>query len=178
MLTVVTSVIRSQRLDLIPLSVEALRLIVDTDLSGLQRVLEAHVEVEWPRTIPARVGLNRLATAPEQQPWLTRAMLLRAQRRVIGNAGFHGPPDPHGRVEIGYEVLPSYQRRGYASEAARALMNWAHSTGGASVCIAGIAPDNLGSLALAESLGFVRVGTRIDADHGRELVFERPLPQA
>lgn len=37
-------------------------------------------------------------------------------RALVGAGGYFGPPDETGTVEIGYSVLPEWQRRGYASE--------------------------------------------------------------
>ena len=33
---------------------------------------------------------------------------------VVGRAGFHGPPDAGGMVEVGYAVDPDFRRRGNA----------------------------------------------------------------
>ena len=40
---------------------------------------------------------------------------------VVGGAGFFGPPQD-GEVEIGYGIVPSRQRRGYATEAVQAMV--------------------------------------------------------
>ena len=40
---------------------------------------------------------------------------------VVGGAGFFGPPRD-GEVEIGYGIVPSRQRRGYATEAVQAMV--------------------------------------------------------
>ena len=45
-----------------------------------------------------------------------------AARELVGNGGFKGPPSASGVVEIGYSILPAFQRRGFATEAARCLM--------------------------------------------------------
>lgn len=50
-------------------------------------------------------------------------------RRLIGTAGFKGPPDQSGTVEIGYSVVDSHQRRGIATRAAGMLVGWACTTG-------------------------------------------------
>jgi ribosomal-protein-alanine N-acetyltransferase len=44
-----------------------------------------------------------------------------------GLAGFKGIPDAAGVTEIGYGIAPSYQNKGYMSEAIRALVDWALS---------------------------------------------------
>ena len=41
---------------------------------------------------------------------------------LVGNGGYKGPPDAGGGVEIGYEIAPAFRNRGFASEAARALI--------------------------------------------------------
>src|SRR5687767_9069384 len=145
-------------------------------MAELERALDARIPAGWGRAIPARRRLEQLAADDSEQPWLVRAMVLRASRGVVGSIGFHAPPDRRGRVEIGYDVVPAERRKGYAREGVSALTDWAFATGRARVCVASISPDNAPSLALARSLGFRRVGEQIDDVDGLELVFERALP--
>jgi RimJ/RimL family protein N-acetyltransferase len=97
-------------------------------------------------------------------PWLPRVMLLRpagergGQPPVVGEAGFHGPPRDDGRVEIGYMVVAEHRRRGYALEAARALMAWATTEHHITRFRASVSPGNTASLNLVCKLGFVQVG--------------------
>jgi GNAT superfamily N-acetyltransferase len=58
-------------------------------------------------------------------------------RIVIGTGGFKGPPKSEGSVEIGYSVLPAFQRRGLASEVTRGLISWAFD-GARCTCARGI----------------------------------------
>ena len=44
---------------------------------------------------------------------------------VIGQCGFKGPPDADGTVEIAYGVSPDQEGNGFATEAARALRDYA-----------------------------------------------------
>jgi RimJ/RimL family protein N-acetyltransferase len=169
-------VIFTERLELMPLPPGILEPIARGDASAVARRLDAAVPDGWTDTIPARERLDQLAADPSEQPWLVRAVVLRAPRQVVGNVGFHGPPNDQGRVEIGYGVVSSQRRRGYAREAITGLTDWAFATGEARVCVASVSPRNAASLALVRSLGFRQVGEQIDELDGLELVFERALP--
>jgi [ribosomal protein S5]-alanine N-acetyltransferase len=52
-------------------------------------------------------------------------VLLREQDLVIGDIGFHAPPDDLGEVSIGFGIVPVARQRGYAREALTALLDWA-----------------------------------------------------
>jgi ribosomal-protein-alanine N-acetyltransferase len=172
----VAVVIFTERLELVPLAPGLLESIARGDASVAARRLDAAVPEGWTDTIPARERLEQLAADPSEQPWLVRAVVARAPRHVVGNVGFHGAPDEEGRVEIGYGIVASRRRRGYAREAITGLADWAFATGEARVCVASVSPRNAASLALVRSLGFRQVGDQIDEVDGLELVFERALP--
>ena len=119
-----------------------------------------------------RIRLADLRSAPITQPWLLRIVGERGpERRMVGFAGFHGPPDGLGRVEVGYEILPEFRGRGYAIEATRALLHWAR-VHGAIRFLAAIASGNDPSIGVAARLGFAAVGSRWDALNGTELLYE------
>jgi RimJ/RimL family protein N-acetyltransferase len=169
-------VIFTERLELVPLPPGLLESIARGDASAAARRLDAAVPEGWTDTIPAQARLEQLAADRSEQPWLVRAVVLRAPRRVVGNVGFHGPPDEEGRVEIGYGIVPSHRGQGYAREAIAALTDWAFATGEARVCVASVSPRNAASLALVRSIGFRQVGEQVDEVDGLELGFERALP--
>jgi len=121
-----------------------------------------------------RLRLDQLKVEPGIAPWLLRAIVQRADRVAVGFIGFHAAPDERGMVEIGYEVLPAFRRRGYATEAVGALMKRA-ARQGAQVVRACVSPANAASLATLARHGFVLVGEQLDDEDGRELVFEKRL---
>jgi hypothetical protein len=72
-----------------------------------------------------------------------------ANNRLVGSAGFFGPPDEEGEVEIGYSVCLVDRRRGIATAAVAALCELASARGCASIR-ARTTADNLGSIAVLE----------------------------
>jgi RimJ/RimL family protein N-acetyltransferase len=52
-------------------------------------------------------------------------VIRRADDAVIGDIGFHHPPDELGEVSIGFGIVPGARRQGYAAEALRTLLDWA-----------------------------------------------------
>ncbi|MGO4453505.1 GNAT family N-acetyltransferase [Arthrobacter sp. RAF14] len=66
------------------------------------------------------------------------------------------------RLEVGYHVLPEFQGRGLATEAALACRDFARDVLGNPELVAIIHPENLASLRVAEKLGMVQG----DDDHG------------
>jgi len=105
--------------------------------------------------------------------WLVRAVVDASSGDVVGHAGFHGPPDENGMVEIGYTIEPAYRRRGYARATVAALIAYAASEPGVTTVRASISPDNAASLATIRPFGFVQTGEQMDEIDGLELIFER-----
>lgn len=165
------AVITSHRLQLVSLSPE----VMDALLAGTS---EIGPPSGWPDEHDAsflRLRRDQMLREPERQEWGVRAVLLDAA--MIGHAGFHGPPGVNGpkaedAVELGYTIFEPWRGRGYATEAARALMRWARDTHGIRRFIASVAPGNEPSLAIVRKLGFVQTGTQWDEEDGEELVFE------
>lgn len=104
-------------------------------------------------------------------PW--RMFSIVAERTMVGHIGYHGPPDDNEMLEIGYTIAAPYRRRGYATEAAEALVANAFAHDQVSIVRACVAPTNEPSLGLVAKLGFVQVGEQMDEIDGLELVFER-----
>ena len=117
--------------------------------------------------------LGQLESDPAGAHWLIRAIVGPAGA-VVGHAGYHGPPDERGMVEVGYFVDEPHRRRGYGRATLERLLAYA-TDAGADVARASVAPANDPSLALIRAFGFVHVGEQWDDEDGLELIFERPL---
>lgn len=83
------------------------------------------------------------------------AVVERQSRQVIGYCGLFFFPDINGQpeVEIGYRLARAAWGHGYASEAARAVRDFAFQTLCLKRLIAMIDPDNHASIRVAEKLG-------------------------
>lgn len=173
--------IQTERLELESMSVPFMEALVARDLVAAELAVGAHVPAWLPDQLDhfLQYRLAQLAVDPSIREWLGRAMVLTddvGRRRVVGTIGFHGPPDPLGRAEIGYSVDPVYRRRGLAREAVRAMFDWAASIHGVRRFVASISPTNEPSLRLAKGFGFVQTGSQMDDIDGLELVLEADWP--
>lgn len=121
------------------------------DREGAARALGVALDPEWPAP-------DLLDVLPGTEPFGAWAIVERAAAIVVGDIGFHGPPDGTGILEIGYSIVPSRRRRGYAVEAAQALLAWAIAQPGIQGIVAGSAAGNDASIATLERLGFERTG--------------------
>jgi RimJ/RimL family protein N-acetyltransferase len=176
----VSSVIRTERLDLVLLPRPVLRALADGDRDAAAGLVAFELAEEGPALATLERRLAQLATDPRTAPWLLRAMVLRSERRMVGHINFHGPPGHPSlagfaplAVELGYGVVAAERRRGFAREAAQGLMRWAARKHGVPQFVVSISPDNAPSLALAAALGFSRAGEHVDEVDGLELVMVR-----
>jgi RimJ/RimL family protein N-acetyltransferase len=117
--------------------------------------------------------LGQFEEDPTTAGWVTGIIWDEHRRRAVGRAGFHGPPDAEGMVEIGYAVDPAYRRRGYARAALEALLARAGREPAVRRVRVSIRPDNEASYRLAVQYGFVEVGQQWDEEDGLEIVYER-----
>ena len=109
---------------------------------------------------------------PASAAWVTGVIWDEQERIAVGRAGYHGPPDDHGMVEIGYAVDPAYRRRGYARAALEALLRRAAREPAVTVARVTISPDNTASYTLAMQYGFTKVGEQWDEEDGLEIIYE------
>jgi len=153
------------------------------DLARAEHLLDAKIPgslLDHPSSLTHAKA--RLEADPQYQAWSIRAIILPANRMMVGHIRFHSRPDPddlhafaRDAVELGYQVFPEYRRRGYAAEASGAAMNWAQATFGIRKFIVSVSPDNLASLALIARFGFARVGQQIDEIDGIEDIYLREV---
>ena len=95
---------------------------------------------------------------------------------LVGHAGFFGPPDERGEVEIGYSVCESHRRRGIATAVIAGLCERAADLG-CSTVRAHVRADNVASIRSLVRNGFVAVDDAAphDGAEDEQLLFRRSL---
>ena len=146
----------TSRLQLVP----ATPALVDLELAHQDRLAE-ELDVDLPDDWPPEhhdtdlLRFMRKALEDRNAPgwWLHYIVLTDATRpTLVGTAGYKGPPS-EGVVESGYSVVPSWRRRGLATEACEALVEAAWQRG-ADVVLAHTLPHLEPSIGLLRKLGF------------------------
>jgi RimJ/RimL family protein N-acetyltransferase len=105
-----------------------------------------------------------LRDRPQLHGWLTWYAVLRDPVRpvLVGSVGFKGRPDAAGMVEIGYSVVPEFERRGVATEMVRGLIDWAFGFPEVACIEAETDLANLGSRRVLDKCGFARCGPGLE----------------
>lgn len=119
-----------------------------------------------------RMRSEQVRQDPSAAAWVTGVIWDVEEKTVVGRAGYHGPPDEHGMVEIGYAVDPAYRRRGYARAALELLLQRAADEPAVTTVRVTITPDNTASSSLTAQYGFIAVGEQWDDEDGLEIIYE------
>jgi [ribosomal protein S5]-alanine N-acetyltransferase len=119
-----------------------------------------------------RIRLQQIAEDPSSAEWVARAAVSDPDGAVVGHAGFHGPPDATGMVEVGYSVDPAFRRRGYARAMLAELLRRCRADDRVTTVRASISPENVASLGTIAGFGFEKTGEQWDEEDGLETLFE------
>jgi ribosomal-protein-alanine N-acetyltransferase len=103
--------------------------------------------------------LDKLKGDHELLGWGVRYVTLTENNQVIGDIGFKGKPNDKGIVEVGYGIIPEMQKKGIATEAVRAVIEWAFSSSKVKKVVAECLGDNVPSIRVLEKLGMRRTSS-------------------
>ncbi len=104
--------------------------------------------------------LDAAAAGTDLGPFFAYVIVRVSDGTAVGDAGFHGPPDADGDVQVGYALVPAARGAGLATEAVGLLTAWALARPDVRSVSALVDPANLASRRLLERLGFRRAGQR------------------
>lgn len=131
-----SSRLETERLHLVAATAESMAAAAGQDVTTLGRLLGARIPEDWPPRIDgdegrmAREGFAYVRDLLRKDPalvgwWGWFVILKGAAPVLVGAVSPKGPPDPAGSLEVAYGIVASHERRGYATEATRALIRWA-----------------------------------------------------
>ena len=151
----------TERLTLIPATIE----LADADLHNRMEFthqLHASVLGSWPPPLndenSMKYTVDYLRRNPTAVGWAAWYWVANKHKPVvIGEGGFKGVPVA-GTVEIGYSLLPVFQKQGYALEAVAALLDWAFGHEAVDRVIAETLPELTPSIRLLQKSGFMNIG--------------------
>jgi len=119
--------------------------------------------------------LARMRASKVADPWThSFRVMLRDTDSSAGTCGFKGPPTD-GVVEIAYAIDPEHQGKGYATEAAQALVDFAALCEGVRFVRAHTLPHGAASKRVLAKCGFRYVGEIVDPEDGTVSRFERAV---
>ena len=163
------------RVEILQLDAAALRALADGDQAAAERTSPVPLSPYLAGPECRRVWAIRAVQVIEDPPaaaWVTGIVWDPERQLAVGRAGYHGPPDSEGMVEVGYSIDPQYRRRGYARAALLALLARAAADPGVRTFRATISPDNVASRDLVLAHGLVVTGEQEDDEDGLEIIYE------
>lgn len=154
--------LETDRMLLIPLTAEQLRFLV-TDVRLLEQSLSFRYDGEPPDEELCRIfrgQIEPMLQARENFVWVTFwMMVLKETKTIMGSINFKNLPGSSGSVEIGYGINLKYGRRGYATEAAGAMVRWALRQPDVRAVTAEVDRRNAASLRVLQKNGFQKFRT-------------------
>ena len=172
--------ILTQRLELLPLTTEAIDALLGGDghrlrsLTGADFPLPVAPPPYMAESLP--VVRDRLRANPEEVGWWNWLVIERNEHRAVGVLAVAGKADARGAVLIGYALYPGAEGKGYATEAVRTLIQWALAQPGVR-SVRALAPVwNTPAVHVAEKAGMRPVASDEDDEIGEVLVYETASP--
>ena len=134
--------LETQRLDVIPCT---------------EKTVEIAIKQAYDNGQEISTYLMLLNEDPSLLYWGSWLVVRKVDGIVLGDIGFKGKPDENKVVEIGYGFLKNYWKKGYATEAVGALIQWAFRTSKVDKVVAETLHDNYGSIRVLEKLNMKKI---------------------
>ena len=155
-----TASLQTPRLKLVLKTPEEVR----AGIAAMDAADKAQLSADW---------LRRLHASNSPDPWVHGFSMVQLDTGVtVGQCGFKGPPDGDGMVEIAYGVASDHECKGYATEAARALVAYALSVDQVKLVRAHTLPGSNASKRVLAKCGFQFLGEFNDPEDGLVCRFE------
>lgn len=152
--------LETDRLLIVPLGYEQLLAYLETgtrlegelNLARVQRVVSKELMSAMKETI-----LPAVADSPQNYFFSTLwTIISKKENQMVGDICFKGKPDTDGEIEIGYGIYDDFRRKGYMTEAIRAIAEWAFGQAGVKAIVAETEQANFASHKALQNNGFRR----------------------
>lgn len=151
--------IQTKRLRLLPFTKQICEETLSCSTACL-RDLNITAAVGWPDletldTLPRIINnLNKVQSPSGFESWM---VLHKSTNILIGDIGFKGAPGEQGEIDLGYGIVKSETKNGYAKEAASGLIEWAFRQDGVKTITANCSKENFASQKILAFLAFTKV---------------------
>ena len=170
--------IETLRTRLIPFSEEHYQAIFERNNILLGRLLDIKAPTDWTADKNAQEALPVLyeffKALKGDDRWGSYFIISKEDKILLGTCGYKGIPGTDNFAELGYEINPAHQNKGYATEVAKALIDFAISQN-----IAGIRahtlPEINASCKVLEKCNLIFAGEVTDPDDGPVWKWELPF---
>lgn len=146
-------VLETERLTLRALNLEDAKAIF-----GLRtnKEVNEYIDRKVPRNLSeARAFIDRISTLAENNKGVFWVIASKSTNELMGTIGLRNFEDEEDYAEIGYEINPDYQERGYMSEAFEPVLEYGFQNLELKTIEAFTHKNNTASIALLEKLNFV-----------------------
>lgn len=148
-----------------------LTLELQTPVEALEAA-EALFPAAQAETLPG--WLARLKAGETPDPWLLGFRLVhRESGQAVGTAGFRGPPDAEGAVELFCHIGHDHEGKGYAGEVVGVLATYALGRGEVELVFSHTPPHESAPTRVLAKSGFRRQGEVADPQVGRAWRWEK-----
>ena len=146
--------------------IERTRDEVEATIKAMDASVLAQISQDW---------WAKFRAAPMRDPWVHGFRVCVPGGAEVGMGSFKGPP-VNGVVEIAYAILPEHQGQGYATDAARAMTEYAFKSPAVTLVCAHTLPDGIASQRVLRKAGYRHVGEVVDPEDGLVWRFELTRP--
>lgn len=163
--------IKTPRLTLVAATVEMAKAAADGDHAAFAQHLDAFIPTDWPPPLMADAQKPLVEQLRAEGAGLAWYITVTARKMLVGFAGFKGPP-VNGRIDIGYAIVDSQHRQGFATEAVKALTHFAFLDPRVERVVGETLPDLSASIKVMERCGYTLVGDDVPGHDGEESVVQ------
>ncbi len=148
--------LHTERLLLIPFTTQICKNLLNNNFSDLLK-LGLKKGASWPdedviETLPKIINnLSNVELPSGFESWM---IIKKDSSEIIGDIGFKGFNVGEENIDLGYGIIKEERRKGFAIEAATALINWVFSNSVVKEITARCLIDNIGSVKLLHKLDF------------------------